>query len=154
MGRGPVHPAAQCSLQQSLGEGPLHLLEHCWAQFSLVTAQRSTTKKMPWEAFDWILSFKMDHFMFCVQIGLTCAQVVGSLKTWGHFPVTTLSETRSFKWRTLICKQPYPPHVQGPAITSLGKQSCNEYFWNGNVQTTDRILLCLSHVSSCPCARH
>lgn len=38
--RGPVQPAAQCSLQQSLGEGPLHLLEHCWAQFSLVTASR------------------------------------------------------------------------------------------------------------------
>lgn len=42
--RGPVQPAAQCSLQQSLGEGPLHLLEHCWAQFSFVTASRRTTQ--------------------------------------------------------------------------------------------------------------
>lgn len=42
--RGPVQPAAQCSLQQSLGEGPLHLLEHCWAQFSFVTASTGTTQ--------------------------------------------------------------------------------------------------------------
>lgn len=47
--RGPVQPAAQCSLQQSLGEGPLHLLEHCWAQFSFVTASRSTSHCSHWQ---------------------------------------------------------------------------------------------------------
>ena len=43
VGLGPVQPAAQCSLQQSLGEGPLHLLEHCCAQFSFVTGDRNKT---------------------------------------------------------------------------------------------------------------
>lgn len=37
MARGPVQPAAQCSLQQSEGLGPLHLREHCSAQFNRVT---------------------------------------------------------------------------------------------------------------------
>lgn len=38
-----MQPAAQCSLQQSLGVGPLHLLEHCCAQFSFVTGNDINT---------------------------------------------------------------------------------------------------------------
>lgn len=37
MSLGPVQPAAQCSLQQSMSLGPLHLREHCSAQFNRVT---------------------------------------------------------------------------------------------------------------------
>lgn len=37
--RGPVQPAAQCSLQQSMGFGPRHLLLHCSAHCNLVTSK-------------------------------------------------------------------------------------------------------------------